>query len=111
MRGPAPPVAARLKGAPWFVGFLALGLISLWLGLSGVGPTARAIAAGAPIVSFKPRDTIPLPLAVPFLALAVNALIVGATLDAEGRPVPARKAKGAQIGSPSWWASDFWVQG
>lgn len=81
-----PTVPFRLQILLWFLGFLSFGLLSLWLGLIGVVPTARAIAARAPIVSFRPRDVIPLPLALPGFALAVNALIMGATYRADGRP-------------------------
>ena len=74
------------KVLPWFVGFSVLGGLASWLGLAGLWTTVRAMAAGMPLVSFRPRDTMAAPLALTFFALAVNALIVGATLTADGRP-------------------------
>ena len=94
---PAPgPTITWPKIVPWFVAFVALGVLALWLGLAAIVPTVRAIAAGAAIVSFRARDVIALPLAIPFFALAVNALIVGATLTPD-RGRTSRSKRGGRL--------------
>ena len=82
----AHPVRASLKVLPWLLGFLALGLLSLWLSLSDIVPLMHMLATRAQVVSFQPRYMLTLPLTGTFLALCVNTLIVGVRLAAHGEP-------------------------
>ena len=76
------PLRPRLKALPASLGFIALGLLPLWLALSSLVPSSRAMLRHAPLVAFSPRDAIGLPLGLLCFALA------GMTLC----PVPARQS-------------------
>lgn len=60
----------RIKALPAFLGFIALGALSLWLALTALIPSVRAMSNHASSVVLSPHDTIGLPLALLFLALA-----------------------------------------
>ena len=75
----APSSTNRAKALPAFLGFAVLGLLPLWLSLSSLVPSARAILAHAPLVSVSPRDAIGLPLALLCFALAGMTLCPAAS--------------------------------
>jgi hypothetical protein len=55
--------------------FAMAGCAALWLGSSGMMPFLRSLNSGARLVSFRPSDLIPLPLAISMFAFAAMCLI------------------------------------
>ena len=69
-----PPLRERVKALPAFLVFALLGAFSLWLALSSLLPTTRALMSRAPLIALSPRDAIGLPLALLCFALAAMTL-------------------------------------
>ncbi len=65
----APP-GLRLQVFLVIAGFAGAGVVLLWLGLAALLPLIRAISTRAEVVAFSPRNLLPLPLSIAFLALA-----------------------------------------
>ena len=63
-----------MKALPAFLFFALLGTLALWLALSGLLPSTRAILSHAPLVALSPRDAIGLPLALLCFSLAAMTL-------------------------------------
>lgn len=92
--------AMRWKVLLVTIAFTAGGCFALWLGLSGVMPFFRALDGGEPVVSFRPSDLIPLPLAISMFAFAIMCLIPvppDGLRDRRQRKVAARTWRGATI--------------
>ena len=92
MSADAPPSRDRLKALPWFLCFVAIGVFSAWLALSGLLPTLRALAAGAAVVSFQPHDLFGLPPALSCFAFAAMTLLPAPDVG-PGRRTRARKSR------------------
>jgi len=77
------PPAMRRKILRVAGAFAMAGCAALWLGSSGMMPFLRSLNNGARLVSFRPSDLIPLPLAISMFAFAAMCLI----------PVPEERAR------------------
>ena len=60
----------RAKVLPAFLGFVSLGLASLWLCLPGLVSSVGSMVRHAPLIVLQPREAIGVPLAFVFFALA-----------------------------------------
>ncbi len=69
------PPAMRWKVLGIALAFAAAGGVALWLGLTGVMPSVRALVRRAPLVAFRPSDLIPLPIALSMFAFAAMCLL------------------------------------
>jgi hypothetical protein len=63
-------VSESMKAWPAFLGFAVAGCALSWLALATLLPLARAIGAGAPLITLAPRDAIGLPISISLFALA-----------------------------------------
>jgi hypothetical protein len=65
----------RAKSLLVVIAFPLCGAAALWLSLSGLVPSIRAVVSHAPVVELDPRDAISLPLALTFFAFAAMTLL------------------------------------
>ncbi len=89
----------RLKVLPAFSAFVLLGAVPLWLSLSGLLPSLRAIINGAPLIALSPRDAVGLPLALLCFTLAAMTL-----LPPSGQQAVRARRSASQAGrrKPDW---------
>ncbi len=64
----------RLKALPAFFGLSLLGVVLLWLSLTRLIPTIRAVLDHAPLVILWPRDAVVIPIAFGFFSFAAMTL-------------------------------------
>ena len=65
---------SRWKALPAFFGFVPIGALSLWLSLSSLVPSVRAIVDHAPLVPLWPRTAAAVPAAFGFFSSAAMML-------------------------------------
>ncbi len=64
----------RLRALPAFFGLFLLGVFLLWLSLTRLIPTMRAVLGHAPLVILWPRDAVVLPIAFGFFSFSAMTL-------------------------------------
>ena len=75
MAGDQPVPYTRLKALPAFFSFVLTGILLLWLSLSTLVPSMRAILDHASLVTLWPHSAIGIPLALAFFFLAATTMI------------------------------------
>ena len=86
---------SRWKALPAFFGFVLVGTLSLWLSLSSLVPSVRAIVDHAPLVTLWPRYAAAAPAAFGFFSFAAMMLFpppeVGPSRTRGKRRKPSRR--------------------
>ncbi|TWB79929.1 hypothetical protein FBZ87_102351 [Nitrospirillum amazonense] len=90
----------RLRAAPVFLGFAAVGGGLLCLALFSLLPIAHDLGADAPLITLAPRDATGLPLAVTLFAFAAMTLFRAPKIDPARRDRSRTKQPASHINGP-----------